>query len=282
MQESSGQTSQHGTTHHQLKQLPDTNKDVLTKKWEEEIKSFPFLRAISNGDALEMTDGSRVTSLVIEFTSLLAPNGRFVHRGLQIPKEFEKFTGYRKWKEQLKKEPRRRLETRKQRAGLRVKEEFLYVCGSTLFPGGDMQDKILVKESLHCGSPIETTYYSGKSPIFDNICFNGGDTEITRNRKIWQLGEEYGIDMDMYMDTDTWIDVEDMDDDIDLASSDRYGTSDPSGSESGSDMDENRAGENAAKKKRGRPVGSARRRSESPTEDFGVLMKKPRNGHFCT
>uniref|UniRef100_A0A8W8N1N5 Uncharacterized protein n=1 Tax=Magallana gigas TaxID=29159 RepID=A0A8W8N1N5_MAGGI len=56
-----------------------------------------------------------------------------------------------------------------------------------------MQDKILVKESLHCGSPIETTYYSGKSPIFDNICFNGGDTEITRNRKIWQLGEEYGI-----------------------------------------------------------------------------------------
>lgn len=45
----------------QLKQLPDTNKDVLTKKWEEEIKSFPFLRAISNGDALEMTDGSRVT-----------------------------------------------------------------------------------------------------------------------------------------------------------------------------------------------------------------------------
>lgn len=45
----------------QLKQLPDTNKDVLTKKCEEEIKSFPFLRAISNGDALEMTDGSRVT-----------------------------------------------------------------------------------------------------------------------------------------------------------------------------------------------------------------------------
>lgn len=41
---------------------------------------------------------------------------------------------------------RRRLETRKQRAGLRVKEEFLYVCGSTLSPGGDMQDKILVKE----------------------------------------------------------------------------------------------------------------------------------------
>lgn len=120
---------------------------------------------------------------------------------------------------------KRRLESRKQRAGLRVKEEFLYVCGSTLFPGGDMQDKILVKESLHCGSPIETTYYSGiysdfsqnynvlfnkkgnkaqlfiwysiiisgKSPIFDNICFNGGDTEITRNRKIWQPGEEYGI-----------------------------------------------------------------------------------------
>lgn len=40
---------------------------------------------------------------------------------------------------------KRRLESRKQRAGLRVKEEFLYVCGSTVFPGGDMQDKILVK-----------------------------------------------------------------------------------------------------------------------------------------
>ncbi|XP_065941340.1 uncharacterized protein [Magallana gigas] len=73
-------------------------------------------------------------------------------------------------------------------------------------------------------------------------------------------------------DTDTDMDVEDMDEDI--ASSDRYGTSDPSGSESGSDMDENRAGENAAKKKRGRPVGSARRRSESPTEDFRV--REPR------
>uniref|UniRef100_A0A8W8NTE8 Uncharacterized protein n=1 Tax=Magallana gigas TaxID=29159 RepID=A0A8W8NTE8_MAGGI len=53
------------------------------------------------------------------------------------------------------------------------------------------------------------------------------------------------------------MDVEDMDEDI--ASSDRYGTSDPSGSES---------------EKRGRPVGSARRRSESPTEDFRV--REPR------
>lgn len=70
---------------------------------------------------------------------------------------------------------KRRLETRKQRAGLRVKEEFLYVCGSTLFPGGDMQDKILVKESLHCGSPIETTYYSGIYSDFSqnyNVLFN--------------------------------------------------------------------------------------------------------------
>eukprot|EP00105_Crassostrea_gigas_P035394 XP_019919542.1 PREDICTED: uncharacterized protein LOC105319998 isoform X2 [Crassostrea gigas] len=66
------------------------------------------------------------------------------------------------------------------------------------------------------------------------------------------------MDMDMYTDTDTDtdMDAEDMDEDI------------------GSDMDENRAGENAAKKKRGRPVGSARRRSESPTEDFRV--REPR------
>lgn len=86
-----------------------------------------------------------------------------------------------------------RLESREQQAVLRVQEEFLYVCGSTLFPGGDLQDKILVKESLHCGSPIETTYYSGKSQIFDNICFYCGDTEITRNSEIEQLEEEYGI-----------------------------------------------------------------------------------------
>lgn len=45
----------------QLKQLQDTDKDVLLKKWEEEIKLFLSPRAISIGDALGLTDGSRVT-----------------------------------------------------------------------------------------------------------------------------------------------------------------------------------------------------------------------------
>lgn len=84
--------------------------------------------------------------------------------------------GQKNWRQILKdNRHKRRLESRKQRAGLRVKEEFLYVCGSTLFPVGDMQDKILVKESLHCGSPIETTYYSGIYSDFSqnyNVLFN--------------------------------------------------------------------------------------------------------------
>lgn len=84
--------------------------------------------------------------------------------------------GQKNWRQILKDNRHKRcLESRKQRAGLRVKEEFLYVCGSTLFPGGDMQDKILVKESLHCGSPIETTYYSGIYSDFSqnyNVLFN--------------------------------------------------------------------------------------------------------------
>uniref|UniRef100_A0A8W8MMQ4 Uncharacterized protein n=1 Tax=Magallana gigas TaxID=29159 RepID=A0A8W8MMQ4_MAGGI len=92
------------------------------------------------------------------------------------------------------------------------------------------------------------------------------------------------MDMDTYTDTDTDTDMDmdvdvDMDKDIDLASSDSdsYGTSDPSGSESGSDLDENGAEESAAKRKRGRPVGSVRRRSESPTEDFQVKAPRKKN-----
>uniref|UniRef100_K1PUT0 Uncharacterized protein n=1 Tax=Magallana gigas TaxID=29159 RepID=K1PUT0_MAGGI len=44
-----------------LKQLPDTDKDVLIKKWEEDIRLFLSPEAISVGDALELQEGSRVT-----------------------------------------------------------------------------------------------------------------------------------------------------------------------------------------------------------------------------
>ena len=43
----------------------------------------------------------------------------------------------------------------------RVTEELFYVCGNCLFPGGEFQDSVLVKEGLSCTTGIETTYYSG-------------------------------------------------------------------------------------------------------------------------
>lgn len=48
-----------------------------------------------------------------------------------------------------------------QRAVFRVEEEMLYVCGSPLFPGGQYQDKIVVRQSLTCATYIETQYYAG-------------------------------------------------------------------------------------------------------------------------
>uniref|UniRef100_A0A8W8MLI0 Uncharacterized protein n=1 Tax=Magallana gigas TaxID=29159 RepID=A0A8W8MLI0_MAGGI len=44
-----------------LKQLPDTDKDVLIKKWKDKINLFLSPEVISVGDALELQDGSRVT-----------------------------------------------------------------------------------------------------------------------------------------------------------------------------------------------------------------------------
>jgi hypothetical protein len=55
-----------------------------------------------------------------------------------------------------------KLTSAEQRLILRVEEELLYVCGSPLFPGGDHQDRIIVREALSCASPIETAYYAGK------------------------------------------------------------------------------------------------------------------------
>lgn len=38
---------------------------------------------------------------------------------------------------------------------IRVKEELLYSCGNPLFPGGNFQDIIIVKEGISCQSPIQ-------------------------------------------------------------------------------------------------------------------------------
>lgn len=62
----------------------------------------------------------------------------------------------------------KRLTSKEENALKRVQEELLFVCGSVLFPGGEYQDTIVVKEGQSCNSPIEVTYYAGCH--FLNIC----------------------------------------------------------------------------------------------------------------
>lgn len=45
---------------------------------------------------------------------------------------------------------------------MRVQEEILYVCGNPLFPGGPMEDVLIVREGLNCSSTTETSYYAGE------------------------------------------------------------------------------------------------------------------------
>ena len=47
------------------------------------------------------------------------------------------------------------------RAVTRSQEELLYTCGTPLFPGGSLQDTVLVKEGITCSSPMEAAYYAG-------------------------------------------------------------------------------------------------------------------------
>ncbi len=60
----------------------------------------------------------------------------------------------------------RKLSAAEERALIRLQEELLYICGSPLFPGGEFQDKIVVREGINCQAPIETTYYAGIKCIF--------------------------------------------------------------------------------------------------------------------
>ena len=55
----------------------------------------------------------------------------------------------------------KKLSAVEERLVMRVQEELLYTCGSPLFPGGDLQDTVLVREGINCSSPMEATYYAG-------------------------------------------------------------------------------------------------------------------------
>lgn len=64
-----------------------------------------------------------------------------------------------------------KLTREQENAVSRVKEELLFSCGNPLFPGGNFQDIIIVKEGINCQSPMETTYYSGTGAYYmKNIC----------------------------------------------------------------------------------------------------------------
>ncbi|XP_065929132.1 uncharacterized protein [Magallana gigas] len=87
----------------------------------------------------------------------------------------------------------RKLSAAEERALIRLQEELLYICGSPLFPGGEFQDKIVVREGINCQAPIETTYYAGKTQLFDGICFHCGDIEPTTSPEIESLKRKHGI-----------------------------------------------------------------------------------------
>lgn len=87
----------------------------------------------------------------------------------------------------------RKLSAAEERALIRLQEELLYICGSPLFPGGEFQDKIVVREGINCQAPIETTYYAGKTQLFDEICFHCGDIQPTSTPEIESLKRKHGI-----------------------------------------------------------------------------------------
>ena len=55
----------------------------------------------------------------------------------------------------------KRLTRDEEKALVRLQEELLYSCGNVLFPGGQFQDSVVVREGLNCNTHIETQYYAG-------------------------------------------------------------------------------------------------------------------------
>ena len=65
------------------------------------------------------------------------------------------------------------------------------MCGSPLFPFGPLYaETLVVREGINCSSPIETTYYAGKTQLFSDISYHCGDDlydgpEMQDKRKVY-------------------------------------------------------------------------------------------------
>ncbi|XP_041369880.1 uncharacterized protein LOC121383848 [Gigantopelta aegis] len=76
----------------------------------------------------------------------------------------------------------------------RLQEEVNYSCGSSLFlEGSEFADVVVAREGINCNSNIETTYFAGKTAVFDDICFFCGDDHVAETPEIVELQREYGI-----------------------------------------------------------------------------------------
>ncbi|XP_052761673.1 uncharacterized protein LOC128204302 [Mya arenaria] len=87
----------------------------------------------------------------------------------------------------------KRLCPQEEKSLIRVQEELLFVCCAVLFPGGQYQDIIIVKEGQCCSSPIEVTYYAGKTMVFDQICIHCGNIDVVETEHTRELQEQFGI-----------------------------------------------------------------------------------------
>lgn len=88
----------------------------------------------------------------------------------------------------------KKLSAREQLALARLKEETLYSCGCALFPEGSQYGNVMVvREGITCLSNMETTYYAGKTAVFEDVCFFCGKVESVNDEKIRKLKEDYGI-----------------------------------------------------------------------------------------
>lgn len=66
-------------------------------------------------------------------------------------------------------------------------KEDLYVCGSGFFPPDHSpSESIVVRQSITCQSPMETTYYSASTVDFPDVCFYCGQGDQNK-----LLSDEY-------------------------------------------------------------------------------------------
>ena len=76
-----------------------------------------------------------------------------------------------------------------------AKEDNFYVCGSELFPPDhSLNVSVVVRRSILCQSPMETTYYSATSINFPDACFYCGQSDpqqLLDDSYINELKQEY-------------------------------------------------------------------------------------------